>query len=296
MINKINQIDILNLINESNIKDNTIDCILADPPYNIGKNFGDESDMRSLSDYSNWAKTWIPNLERVLSPSGTGFIYGFDENLAHISVNLTLPHRWITWYYTNKNTSRGNFWQRSHESIIVFWKDKTKRIFNSDCVREPYTETFLKNAAGKIRKGTSGRLSKNGLETIYKAHDLGAMGRDVIKIPALAGGSGSHERIFFCKTCNDIFMGNKKHHYKHELIEHPTQKPQALALKLLKSCLPYSKYGCFYGNVLIPFAGSGSECLCCKTLGVNFIAGDTNPDYVNYGNMLLDKYGNTDIV
>lgn len=165
--------------------------------------------------------------------------------------------------------------------------------FNPDFVREPYTESFLKNAAGKTRRITSGRLSKNGVETIYKAHELGAKGRDVIKIPALAGGSGCHERIFFCKTCNDVFMGRKKDHNKHELIEHPTQKPQALAERLLKSCLPYSYHGCFYGNVLIPFAGSGSECLCCKTLGVNFIAGDTNPEYVKYANMLLDKYGET---
>jgi site-specific DNA-methyltransferase (adenine-specific) len=290
----INKIDIIELINKSNIKDESIDCILADPPYNIGKNFGDESDMRSMNEYSEWVKKWLPDLQRVLTPSGTGFIYGFDENLAHISVNLTLPHRWLTWYYTNKNTSKGNFWQRSHESIIVFWKDKTKRIFNSDSVREPYTELFLKNAAGKVRKGTTGRLSRNGLETIYKAHDLGAKGRDVIKIPALAGGSGSHERIFFCKTCNDVFMGNKKKHIKHNLIEHPTQKPQALAKKLLKSCLPYSSaHECFYGNVLIPFSGSGSECLCCKTMGVKFIAGDTNPEYVKYANMLLDKYGNS---
>lgn len=287
----IKNLDILELINKSNIKDETIDCILADPPYNIGKNFGDESDMRSMTEYSEWVKKWIPDLQRVLTPSGTGFIYGFDENLAHISVNLTLPHRWLTWYYTNKNTSNGNFWQRSHESIIVFWKDKSQRIFNSDFVREPYTEVFLKNAAGKIRRGTTGRLSKNGLETIYKAHELGAKGRDVIKIPALAGGSGSHERIFFCKTCNDVFVGNKKKHIKHDLIEHPTQKPQALAEKLLKSCLPYSMDGCLHGKVLIPFAGSGSECLCCKTMGVNFLAGDTNPEYVRYGNMLLDKYG-----
>ena len=198
MFNKINNIDIVNLIDETNIPDDSIHCIIADPPYNIGKNFGDNSDMRSLSEYSDWVKTWIPNLQRILAPSGTGFIYGFDETLAHISVNLTLPHRWLTWYYTNKNTSNGNFWQRSHESIIVFWKDKNKRIFNSDFVREPYTESFLKNAAGKTRRGTTGRLSKNGIETIYNAHKLGAKGRDVIRIPALAGGSGSHERIFFC--------------------------------------------------------------------------------------------------
>jgi len=286
----------LNIIQHRDISDltpyiasNTIDVIICDPPYNIGKDFGSLSgDKKSIGEYIAWSKQWIRHLERILKPSGTGFIYGFDETLAHISVNIELPHRWLIWHYTNKNTAKATFWQRSHESIIVFWKDDKKRIFNADEVREPYTDTFLKHSAGKTRTNTSGRLSKKGIATTYVAHENGAMGRDVIKCPSLAGGSGSHERIFFCQTCNNIFMGNKKKHKEHLLIEHPTQKPQALTEKLLKSCLPYDN-GKFSGAVYIPFAGSGSECLCCKKLGVSFISSDNNPDYVKHGNMLLSS-------
>ena len=147
----------------------------------------------------------------------------------------------------------------------------------------------MKNSAGKTRTNTLGRLSNKGITTTYNANELGAMGRDVIKVPALAGGSGSHERIFFCQTCNNIFMGNKKEHRGHDLLEHPTQKPQALTEKLLKSCLPY-KEGKFSGKVYIPFAGSGSECLCCKKMGVDFISSDNNPEYVKHGNMLLSSH------
>lgn len=265
-----------------------VDSILCDPPYNIGKDFGNLTDKQSLSSYVEWCKRWLFDLERILKPSGTGFIYGFDEILAHISVNLKLPHRWLIWYYTNKNTSKPTFWQRSHESIIVFWKDGNRRIFNANEVREPYTESFLNNSAGKKRTSTLGRLSPNGLSTIYNAHELGAMGRDVIKVPSLAGGAGSRERIFFCKNCNDIFMGNKKKHKNHILIEHPTQKPQALTEKLLKSCLHFES-GKFNGKVYIPFAGSGSECLCCKKMGIDFLSSDINPDYVKYSNMLLSS-------
>ena len=60
-----------------------------------------------------------------------------------------------------------NSWQRSHESIIYAWKDNP--IFHRDDVREPYTEGFLAGAAGKSRKGTIGRFSKSGKETIYQA-------------------------------------------------------------------------------------------------------------------------------
>jgi len=39
-----------------------------------------------------------------------------------------------------------------------------------------------------------GRFSNGNKETIYKAHEGGALPRDVIKIPALAGGAGMSER------------------------------------------------------------------------------------------------------
>ncbi|HOS16572.1 MAG TPA: site-specific DNA-methyltransferase [Bacteroidales bacterium] len=271
------------------LPDTSMQCIIADPPYNIGKDFGISTDNQKLGDYIKWCEEWIKECERILTPTGTGFIYGFSEILAHLSVKLSLPHRWLIWHYTNKNTAGSNFWQRSHESIIVFWKDSKKRIFNEDEVREPYTETFLKNSAGKIRKGTKGRLSKNNTDTIYTANELGAKGRDVIKVPALAGGAGAGERIFFCHTCNDIFIGNKRNHSDHEIIEHPTQKPQKLTMKLLKSCLMKSDDR-FLGSVYIPFAGSGSECLCCQWIGVPFYSSDINPEYVRNGNLLLKKF------
>jgi site-specific DNA-methyltransferase (adenine-specific) len=34
------------------------------------------------------------------------------------------------------------------------------------------------------------------------------------------------------------------------------------------------------GYVLIPFAGSGSECVAAKKLGLPFVAIEINPDYV----------------
>ena len=244
------------------LADNSVDIIIADPPYNIGKNFGNLSDKQDMSSYVDWCKEWLFEFERVLKPTGTGFIYGFSEILAHISVNLTLPNRWLIWHYTNKNVPSCTFWQRSHESIICFWKDDKQRIFNEDSVREPYTPGFINGAAGKTRKGTKGRFSGSGKETVYNANVNGAMGRDVIKVPALAGGAGINERIFFCKTCNDVFIGGKSEHSEHEIIEHPTQKPMELTKILLKSAIPKSG-----GKVFIPFAGTGSECICCKKKG-----------------------------
>lgn len=253
---------------------NSCDVIIIDPPYNIGKNFGNNGDKRELNEYIEWSKSWINEAIRIMKPTGTMFIYGFSEILAYLSVVIPINKRWLIWHYTNKNVASLNFWQRSHEAIICAWKDKP--LFNRDEIREPYTEGFLNGAAGKIRKGTLGRFSKGGKETIYKAHEGGALPRDVIKVPALAGGAGMNERWFLCKTCNDVFEPQKlKEHSGHKVVKHPTQKPLELTRRLIKSAMPKKN-----GIVLIPFVGSGSECVVAKELGLSYLGYELNPDYV----------------
>lgn len=267
------------------LEDKSFDIIIADPPYNIGKNFGNNFDSYSLEEYIVWSKKWIEEAKRVLKDTGTMFIYGFDEILAHISVLLPLnQQRWLTWYYTNKNVPSLNFWQRSHESIICYW-NKTP-IFNRDSVREPYTENFLKGSAGKIRPNTKGRFSKEtSKETVYKAHELGALPRDVFPVSTLAGGAALKERIIFCKTCNCLVDSHKrKEHDGHNVIIHPTQKPLALTEKLILSAKPQKEF-----SVLIPFCGSGSECFCTLMQGGQYTSFDINPDYVMLAKAVIEN-------
>ncbi|MCX6789024.1 MAG: transcriptional repressor LexA [Candidatus Gribaldobacteria bacterium] len=265
------------------LPDESCDVVVVDPPYNIGKDFGNNIDKRELGEYVAWCKEWINECIRVMKPNGTMFIYGFSEILAYLSVEIPINKRWLIWHYTNKNVASLNFWQRSHEAIICAWKNKP--VFNRDEVREPYTEGFLNGAAGKIRKGTLGRFSKEGKETIYQAHEGGALPRDVIKIPALAGGAGMIERWFLCKTCDDVFepMELKKHE-KHEIIKHPTQKPLGISRKLILSAMPKKD-----GVVLVPFVGTGSECVAAKELGQSYIGFEINPDYIRIAEKFLSN-------
>jgi site-specific DNA-methyltransferase (adenine-specific) len=244
------------------LDDETAQIVIADPPYNIGKDFGNKSDCQDMDTYLTWCSQWISECLRILKPNGTMFIYGFSEILALVMakcIPLHINRRWIIWHYTNKNVASVNFWQRSHESILVLWK--TEKIFNKDEVREAYTDGFLNGAAGKERASTKGRFSNGENTTIYNAHPQGALPRDVIKIPALAGGAGKNERV-----------------------DHPTQKPLALCEKLLKSCKQTNDDG----FVLVPFAGSGSECVAAKQLGLPFVGIELNPEYIELINYRLN--------
>ena len=242
------------------LESDSAQIIIADPPYNIGKDFGNNSDKQPMGEYLNWCDIWIKECIRILKPNGTMFIYGFSEILALIlsRVPYEVNRRWILWHYTNKNVPSLNFWQRSHESIIVLWK--TDKVFHRDAVREPYTDGFLNGAAGKERKATKGRFSNGEKTTTYTAHAEGALPRDVIKVPALAGGAGMNERV-----------------------DHPTQKPLALCDKLIRSCMQAASEG----YVLVPFAGSGSECVSAKKNNLPFVGIELNADYVKLINERL---------
>jgi site-specific DNA-methyltransferase (adenine-specific) len=237
------------IIGMKKLEPDCADIIICDPPYNIGKDFGNDSDKQTMEDYLNWCDEWLVECFRVLKPHGTLYIYGFSENLAYIRTRINYNVRWIIWHYTNKTTPSLNFWQRTHESILCCYKEKP--IFNRDDVREPY----LKNSAGKKRNSTIGRFSNGEKETIYTAHENGALPRDVIKISALAGGAGKKERV-----------------------NHPTQKPLKLCEHLLKASVNKD----LDSNLLIvPFAGSGSECVAATLMKINFIAYEINEDYVD---------------
>jgi site-specific DNA-methyltransferase (adenine-specific) len=262
------------------------DIIIVDPPYNIGKDFGNNSDRQNHTDYIEWVKLWLIEAQRLLKPTGTMFIYGFDEILAHILVLLPIEkHRWLTWYYTNKNVPSLNFWQRSHESIICYWRENP--IFNRDSVREPYTESFLRGSAGRTRPATKSARFGGTRETIYNANGNGALPRDVICESTLAGGAALKERIIYCKTCRKIIEPtDRKRHEEHNLIIHPTQKPLELTDRLIKSCRP--EINGF--NVLIPFCGSGSECVSVLKNDGNYIAYEINPDYILLANENIKRF------
>jgi len=230
-INKIYNEDCV--IGMKKITSESVDIIICDPPYNIGKDFGNNSDKQKMDDYLLWCDNWIVECLRILKPQGTLYIYGFSEILAFIRTRITCNVRWLVWHYTNKVTPSLNFWQRTHESILCCYKEKP--IFNRDDVREPYTETFLKNAAGKVRKSTIGRFSTGDKETTY-----------------------------------------------------PTQKPLNLCDTLIKASLNKTS------NTLlvVPFVGSGSECISAKQNNINFIGFEINDDYINTANERLNNIDN----
>ena len=261
------------------------DVVIADPPYNIGVDFGDYKDSMPMDEYIDWTQQWVDACRNRLKVGGVMYIYGFAEILAHIAVQYPInAQRWLQWHYTNKTVPSSKFWQRSHESILCLWRENECRpTLEIDQIREPYTKSYLR-VGGSTRRGTPSRFGKTGRTTTYNAHSNGALPRDVIKVPALAGGAGRAERWFLCKDHgHSVYSPDKLNEHRDcDVLKHPTQKPAELTRRLLKS-----KLNGVGGSVLIPFAGSGSECVVAQELDVEFIGIDINPEYVRFANEWL---------
>lgn len=271
-MNEIINIDVLDGF--KNIPDQSQDIILIDPPYFQVAN--EEWDKwKSFDEYLAWAKKWINEAVRTIKPSGTFYIYGFDERLSYLSVMLPLDKvRHLVWYYKNKAVPRSKWFGRSHESIICY-SDKNNRVFNVDDVRTEYSKAFLTGAAGKKRTGTIGRFGSSG-DTIYTAHEKGALARDTIECPSLAGGSGV-ERHFLCHTCSAVYFNKDLDNHKdHKITQHSTQKPKYITEVLLKACRNKDKET----HLLVPFVGSGSEVKVAESLGIEYTIGfELNKEY-----------------
>lgn len=134
----IYQGDAINLF--ESIQSESIDLIIADPPYNLNKDYGNNSDRKSFEEYIKFTKIWTKEACRVLKSTGTIYIFmGFRfisylYNILEQDNNLRF-NNWICWFYTQGVGKKKGFSPR-HDDILMFTKTD-KFVFNLDQVRIP---------------------------------------------------------------------------------------------------------------------------------------------------------------
>jgi site-specific DNA-methyltransferase (adenine-specific) len=123
------------------IRDESIDTVFADPPFNLRKDYGNgaQEDDLSSADYLDWCFGWMDEAVRVLRPGGTIFIYNLPHWAYHLAAHLeaqkmTFRH-WIA--VSMKGTfPRGRKLYPAHYALLYFTKGSPK-TFNRDNVRIP---------------------------------------------------------------------------------------------------------------------------------------------------------------
>lgn len=114
--------------------------IVADPPYNLGKHFGNNVDRRRRDEYGQFTRAWLAEACRVLRPGGAIYVFMGVRYIAHLYRLLEedfelCPQGWITWHYT-QGMGRKRGYSPRHEDILFFSKGR-EITFNLDAVRVP---------------------------------------------------------------------------------------------------------------------------------------------------------------
>jgi len=119
------QTDCMNLF--ASLKDNVLDCIFADPPFNLGKDYGNGefNDALTTRDYLKWCYAWLDECIRVLKSGGALFVYILPQwgyrFATHLEEQGMLFRHWIA--LSMKGTfPRGQKLYPAHYGLLYFTK------------------------------------------------------------------------------------------------------------------------------------------------------------------------------
>lgn len=225
------------------LPDNSIQLILIDPPYNLDLDIWD-----TFENYLQWARQWLDEVYRILSPHGNCVIFGgfqyqdlkkgdLLEILHYTRHNTDLRFtNLVIWYYKNGMSAHRYFANRHEEAV---WLTKTKKYyFDLDSVRAQYTPE-QKSLALKDK-----RLIPENIEKGKNPTNVWEIGR---------------------------LNGNSK-----ERVGHPTQKPLEIIRRFVKG-LSYE------GSIVLDFfAGSGTTSRVCIEENRHSIMVDSDKKTLEY--------------
>ena len=112
------------------IRDETVDTVFADPPFNLAKEYGSRTnDNRPGEEYLEWCHRWLTECVRILKPGGALFLYNLPKWNVLLGAFLNdkgLEFRhWIAIEISACLPIPGRL-HPSHYSLLYYTKEKPK--------------------------------------------------------------------------------------------------------------------------------------------------------------------------
>ena len=122
------------------IPSQSTDLIIADPPYNLGKEYGNNHDQKSYDEYLKFSTFWLAEAYRILKSTGTIYVFMGFRFISYLYDILDRElqmffNSWICWNYT-QGMGRTKGFSPRHDDILMFTKSEEFK-FNLDDVRVP---------------------------------------------------------------------------------------------------------------------------------------------------------------
>ena len=240
------------------VKDNSVDLLIVDPPYNLDKDFhGNGFKKQDNQKYAEYTEEWIEAVKPKLKESASIYVC-CDWKSALVIGSILDKHfilrNRITWQREKGRGAKAN-WKNSMEDVF-FATVSNDYTFNLDAV--------------KVRKKVVAPYRENGKPKDWEETEDGK----------------------FRNTCPSNFWDDIAVPYwsMAENTAHPTQKPEKLIAKLI---LASSNCG---DTVLDPFNGSGTTCVVANKLDRNYIGLEQNPLYCAWAQKrIIDSQANKSI-
>ena len=121
------------------MKSQSVHLIFADPPYNIGKDFGNNQDLwESTESYINWCKKWIDECMRVLKDEGTMYFMSATQFMPYLDVYVSEKYHVlsrIVWTYDSSGMQSKKNFGSLYEPILMLHKAaKSPYTFNDEAI------------------------------------------------------------------------------------------------------------------------------------------------------------------
>ena len=146
------------------LPENSFDLLFADPPYNLTKNFGENSFRQtSLDEYEKWLDSWLSETVKLLKPTASVYICGDWRSasaIQRVGMKYFKLRNRITW---EREKGRGALrnWKNAAEDIW-FFTVSDEFVFNLEC-RQNQSE----KCSRLTRKTASRRIGKNPTREIF---------------------------------------------------------------------------------------------------------------------------------
>ena len=289
------------------IPDKSVDLILTDPPYNIGKAKWDK-----IPNYIEWCGKWFLECQRVLKNNGS--FYWWHNDMVQIA-------QLMEWLRNNSEFVFNSFvvWDKG-EFRALSWKNPSdesnlRSWFNTCeyCLLYTFQDSGELNAINrkgdlfsKIKEYMNNEKKKmmqlNGWDSIVQFNEYINFVTKTTSSASRHYFSNSQWRFpteemykklqstgFFCRAYEDLLQEYENLRYTHNLDQnhnnvwrsnsqnngkqHPTQKPNDLMERIIKTS---SNQG---DTVLDLFMGSGSTGVACLNTNRNFIGIELDDKY-----------------
>jgi len=190
------------------IPDNSVDLILTDPPFNVGIDYGkNTNDVMNDSDYSYWIEKRLLEFERIIKNGKPIIIFTGDKKIYSIlnavkNTNLMFHHHFFKWNKPSgqRGLSGWVLFNRTELALLLTKGKPQQNILNRKIL---YSDTLIHENTKPNDKDAVNHPCRR--PTKLYSHIIKGMTKknDIILDPFL----GSGTTLLACKETNRIGLG-----------------------------------------------------------------------------------------